>query len=184
MAKFILSAYNLGTVEPNDQKRRPNEARQRALRIYVMSSIANDYEGFEMVSNETNKWAEESGIEFGRAEILEELSELIRNDYAKAYLLSPHPPHVVVAAYSEACADALWFMLTTAGIRAMKELEAGTRVRRRKTASRRIRDGVNYFSLYAIREPRKESHFAKVYSGRRNANVVLSSITAYGLFHK
>jgi hypothetical protein len=92
-----------------------------------MSSIANDYEDFEMISNETKKWAEEDGLEFERAEILEELAELIRNDYAKAYLISPDPPHVVVAAYSEACADSLWFMLTTAGKRTMKELESGTR---------------------------------------------------------
>jgi hypothetical protein len=91
-----------------------------------MLSIADDYEDLEMISKTTKEWAEEGGFEFGRTEILEQLAEVIRRDYAKAYVLSEHPPHVMVAAYSEDHADALWFMLTTAGIRTVKEFEAGT----------------------------------------------------------
>jgi hypothetical protein len=89
-----------------------------------MSSIANDYEDFEMISNTVTKWAEEGSLQFERKEILQELAELIRSGWAQAYILSVQPPHTLIADYSEAHADDLWFMLTPAGIRAMNELGA------------------------------------------------------------
>jgi hypothetical protein len=70
-----------------------------------MSSIADDYEEFEMVSNTATKWAEEDGLQFDRKEVLRELAELIQLGYAQAYILSAHPPHTLVADYSEARAD-------------------------------------------------------------------------------
>jgi len=90
-----------------------------------MSSIADDYEDFEMVSSTVSEWAEEDSIQFDRKEILKELAELIRSGYAQAYILSAQPPNaLLVADYSEAHADDLWFMLTRAGIGIMKELDA------------------------------------------------------------
>jgi hypothetical protein len=120
LRRHILSA----SMELYDGRRRPKGSREYARRIYVMSSIANDYEDFEMVLNTTAKWAEEDGLQFGREELLSELSELILKGYAQSYVLSAQPPHTLVADYSEARADDLWFMLTPAGIRELNELDA------------------------------------------------------------
>lgn len=111
-------------MEIYDGRRRPKGSREHALRIYVMSSIADDYEDFEMVSNTASRWAEEDGLQFDRKEILRELAELIRNGHAQAYTLSAQPPHSLLAEYSEARADDLWFMLTPAGVQALTELDA------------------------------------------------------------
>ncbi len=125
MAPALSSPYILSSImELYDGRRRPKGSREYALRIYVMSSIADDYEDLEMVSNTATKWAEEDGLQFDRKEILRQLTELIRNGYAQAYVLSAQPPHTVVADYSEARADDLWFMLTAKGIGAMNELDA------------------------------------------------------------
>lgn len=111
-------------MELYDDRRRPRGSRGFALRVHVMSSMADDYEDFEMISETAAKWAEEDGLQFDREEILSELAELIRRGDAQAYILSPRPPHTLVADFSMARADELWFMLTAQGIRALKEMDA------------------------------------------------------------
>jgi hypothetical protein len=103
-------------------RRRP-KGRENALKVFVMSSIADDYEDFEMVEHTTIEWAKEDGWQFSRQEILGELTGLIRNGHAQTYLLSTQPPHVVVAEYSEKSAEDLWFYLTPTGIQVLREMD-------------------------------------------------------------
>lgn len=111
-------------MELYDGRRRPTGTRAQALRIYVMSSIADDYEDFEQVAKTLEKWAEEDDLQFGHDEIVHALAELIGDGHAQAYLLSERPPHVVVADYSEERAHDLWFMLTVEGKQALADLDA------------------------------------------------------------
>jgi hypothetical protein len=111
-------------MELYDGRRRPTGTRVQALKIYAMSSIADDYEDFEQVAKTLEKWAEEDGLQFGLDEILHALAELIGDGHAQAYVLSEHPPHVLVADYSEGRAHDLWFMLTAAGKQALDDLDA------------------------------------------------------------
>ena len=111
-------------MELYDGRRRPTGTRAQALRIYVMSSIADDYEDFEQVSKTLEKWSEEDGFQFGHDEMLHAIAELIGDGHAQAYVLSEHPPHVLVADYSEGRAHDLWFMLTAAGKQALDDLDA------------------------------------------------------------
>src|SRR6266850_523872 len=87
------------SMEIYGNRRRPEGSREYVLKIYVMSSIADDYEDFEMVSNTATKWAEGDGLHFDRKEILRELAELIGKGYAQAYTLSAYPPHTVAVDY-------------------------------------------------------------------------------------
>ena len=109
-------------MEIYDGRRRP-KTRENALKIFVMSSIADDYEDLAMVEQTTIDWAKEDGWQFTREEILLELAELIRKGHAQAYLLSSRPPHVVIAAYAPQHVDHLWFYLTPKGIEALRELD-------------------------------------------------------------
>ena len=75
--------------------------RAQALRIYVMSSIADDYEDFEQVSKTVEKWSEEDGLQFGHDEMLHAIAELIGDRPRPSVRSIEHPPHVLVADYSE-----------------------------------------------------------------------------------
>ena len=98
--------------------------REEALRTYIMSSIADDYEELKMIFTTVGEWAEEDGLTFESKEIVVQLSELIRAEHVQAYKLSSHPPHVIAADFSEACAGDLWFMLTASGRQALDQLDA------------------------------------------------------------
>jgi hypothetical protein len=56
---------------------------------------------------------------FDKQEVQTEIFGLIRDGYAKAYILSPTPPHAVVTDYLDIRADEFWFMLTPLGIAEM-----------------------------------------------------------------
>jgi hypothetical protein len=105
-----------------DGRRRP-KGRENALKIFVMSSISDDYEDFGTVEHTTIDWAKQDGWKFTRQEILLELADLIRKGHAQAYLPSSRPPHVVIAEYSEECADQLSFYLTPMGIESLRDLD-------------------------------------------------------------
>jgi len=88
-----------------------------------MSAIADDYESLQIVTDTVAAWAKKDCAAFDRQELLAELGALIRDGYAQAYILSARPPHRSIAEYCETRADEFWFMLTLAGIRALKQLD-------------------------------------------------------------
>lgn len=101
--------------------------RQDALKIYVMSCIADDYEELSNVCRTVREWAEQDGLHFDVTEIVAQLSELMGIDQARAYLLSPRPPHVVSVDFSPkegSSGDNVWFMLTRSGLEEMDKLDA------------------------------------------------------------
>ena len=111
-------------MEFRDCRRWPKDySRERALKTYVMSCIADDYEEFSEISSTVSKWAEEDGLHFDREAILDQLSELIRGNEAQAYNLSSRQPHVVPVDFSEGSTENVWFMLTPSGIEALAALE-------------------------------------------------------------
>ena len=115
----------LHRMEIRDGRRWPNRNnRKEALRTYIMSSIADDYEELQMIFTTVGEWAKEDGLMFDSKEILDQLSALIRAEHVQAYKLSSHPPHVVAVDFSEACAGDLWFMLTVSGRQALDQLDA------------------------------------------------------------
>lgn len=93
-----------------------------ALREYVMSAMADDYESLETIVESVNWMASENDLPgFAMRDVQPTVAELVREGYASAYILSPTPPHSTIVDYSDNRADELWFMLTAAGIRAMNE---------------------------------------------------------------
>jgi hypothetical protein len=94
--------------------------RPKLVRKYVMASMADDYESLELILGSVSTLARGDGFPaFDKQEVQTEISELIRDGYAKAYILSSRPPHAVVADYLDSRADEFWFMLTPLGIQQM-----------------------------------------------------------------
>src|SRR4051812_43758449 len=91
--------------------------RSKFVRDCIMDSIANDYEDFEMIVNETNKFSAQKGIKASRGEISETLRQLIEGGYAQSYIFpagqSGHPQPV---SYAGDRVAELWFYLTPKGL--------------------------------------------------------------------
>ena len=94
--------------------------RPELTRRYVMASMADDYESLEIILDSVSTLAKEDGVSaFDEQEIRAEIAGLIRDGYAKAYILSSTPPHAVSTEYVDSRAGELWFMLTPLGNQAM-----------------------------------------------------------------
>ena len=82
--------------------------------------MADDHESLEIISDTVNTLAKADGLSaFDGQQVRTEIAGLIRDGYARAYILSTTPPHAVVTEYLDSRADDLWFMLTPLGIRPM-----------------------------------------------------------------
>ena len=88
-----------------------------------MRAIADDYESLQIVADAVAEFAkEDEASAFQREELVAELGALVRDGYAQAYVLSATPPHTSIAEHCETRADELWYLLTIAGIRALKQM--------------------------------------------------------------
>jgi hypothetical protein len=97
--------------------------REKTLRQWVLESVANDYESFELIEEELKKWAKEAVLEVSADEITVHLANLIRDGLVRAYVLSPQPPHSVVAEFSSDRRDELWYWVTPEGLKLVREQE-------------------------------------------------------------
>jgi hypothetical protein len=88
---------------------------EQALYENVLNEEADDYESFEYLLEHSQNWANERGESVTRDEVAAALVRAIREGDAKAYLLSPHPPHSQVAEFSLDRIDDLWFYVTPKG---------------------------------------------------------------------
>lgn len=84
-----------------------------------MNVIADDYESFEIVWEHVLKWAAERGLAVQRDAVAETLERAIREGDARAYLLSPQPPHSQSVDFSLDRIEDLWFYVTPKGKQAI-----------------------------------------------------------------
>ena len=89
----------------------------RGVKDYLLRSMADDYESFEILFNEASRQAEEQGQPPSRAEAIEALEQLINEGLAKAYILSPTRSGSMPAEFSRRDVDQLWFYITPDGKR-------------------------------------------------------------------
>jgi hypothetical protein len=85
------------------------------LRYWVMDSIANDYENFEMVVSETGKFAEMQGMQVDQSAIIKVLRQLIDDGDAQVYVFSGTSHLPTPADYAVDRLEDLWFYLTPKG---------------------------------------------------------------------
>ena len=88
------------------------------LRSMILDAIANDYEDFAMVLHEVHKWcSEESRPAFNADAIKQELEQLLRLGFAKAYHLSQEcPPQAVPREEAMSSIDHCYFLITPSGL--------------------------------------------------------------------
>ena len=95
-------------------------SREETLREMVLSSVADDYESFELIEEQVDKWATEAQIEVTADEMALHLADLIRSGLVRAFVLSPQQPHSVVAEFSPERLDELWYLVTPEGVKKVK----------------------------------------------------------------
>lgn len=86
--------------------------KDECLAVYVASSVANDYEPLQMIFEQVGKWFREDRQSVTEGEILDMLTSLIREDYVRAYRLSPEPQ--LVTGVPKRFTD-VWFYATSKG---------------------------------------------------------------------
>lgn len=96
--------------------------RDQALRLIVLSAIADDYESFRIIAHESSEWAGELGLAVNHTQILGVLADLIRQGFARAYVLSPQVPYAEQAEYSPDRYQFLWYWITDEGKLLLKEM--------------------------------------------------------------
>ena len=72
---------------------------EQVLYQFVLNTIADDYESFEIVWEHVVKWAAERGLTLGRDSVVETLERAIREGDAQSYLRSPQPPPLAVCRF-------------------------------------------------------------------------------------
>jgi len=92
-----------------------------------MSSIADDYEDLEIVLKDASRWEAESGTPLDRLKVDETLTELIKEGYAEAYILSADQPKIKRIEYSPEHAGNLWFYLIPKVRRFSRSFRGGDR---------------------------------------------------------
>ena len=94
------------------------------LAYYVLSAISNDYEDLEMVSQEVLKWTAEDNLDVRHDQIVETLHLLIASGYAYAYIKRSGSSSPERVDFSPQCAHTYYFLVTEAGKRLVKDLDA------------------------------------------------------------
>jgi hypothetical protein len=88
---------------------------EKFLTDCVITIISDDYESFEIILEQTRRLAVSRGLNVTEAEVAEALRHAISEGFAKAHLLSPHPPHSTRVEYSSEKLHELWFYVTPRG---------------------------------------------------------------------
>jgi hypothetical protein len=83
------------------------------VKLLILESIANDYENFEAICQEVQKWASEEGLVVDKCEIATHLSELLFSGDVHAYELSSQSGKASQVVYDERKIDQLWFFPST-----------------------------------------------------------------------
>jgi hypothetical protein len=67
--------------------------RHRILLEFILEAVANDYESFDCIVEQTTKLAKVKGFAVTRAEITRALRQRMHEKYIQPYLLSSQPPY-------------------------------------------------------------------------------------------
>jgi len=97
-------------------------SRAEMLRQFILEAMANDYENFECIEEQVNKWMKNEQADVSKQELALTLETLITEGYARAFILSPVPPHSTFAEFSLERLDDLRFHLTTRGEQVVRAL--------------------------------------------------------------
>lgn len=82
---------------------------------FVLEAVANDYESFDSIVEQTTNWAKEKGLAVTRAEITRALRQRIHEKYIQPYLLSSQPPFSQKVEFNPDRIGELWFCVTPKG---------------------------------------------------------------------
>jgi hypothetical protein len=99
--------------------------RSQFVKELVLSRIADDYESFEHITDSLSRLP---GASPRPEEIREALAALIADGSAASYYLSPQPPHVTRAEFSQESIANLWFYVTPLGKAAAWNLDQPVKI--------------------------------------------------------
>lgn len=85
------------------------------LREYVLGAISDDYESFETILADIDRWAAKGRAVVDRQKVLKALEELIGEGYAQAFSFEFPFKEAIPTEYSAKSVDDLWFYVTPKG---------------------------------------------------------------------
>ena len=85
------------------------------VKDYVLRAMADDYEDFNAVFDETSKLASELGRSVTKPEVIEILESVINEGLAQAYKLSSASPWTTPVDFNKGNIEQLWFYVTPQG---------------------------------------------------------------------
>ena len=88
-----------------------------------MTSVADDYENLQLIIRDVTRWGKRLQVSPTREEVIKAIEHVIVDGYAQSYLLLPRSPHSVPVAFDLQRVDDLYFYLTPAGKKLVKNVE-------------------------------------------------------------
>ena len=88
-----------------------------------MAAAANDYENLPVIIQDVTNWGKSRNISPAREEIIEAIETLVVDGHAQCYLLSSRAPHSTAVKFDRTRVDDLYFYLTPAGKKIVKNTE-------------------------------------------------------------
>lgn len=89
----------------------------------VLTAIADDYENFDKIFEQTKRVAELKKLAVSRRDVTMALEKAIADRTAEAYFLSAQPSECRKVAYSRDRLDELWFYVTKLGKQKAKSFD-------------------------------------------------------------
>jgi len=88
-----------------------------------MTSVADDYENLPIIIEVVTNWAKGRNVFPAREEVVNAIETLTVEGHVQSYWLSPHAPHAAAVQFDRNRVDDLYFYLTPAGKKIVKNTE-------------------------------------------------------------
>jgi len=87
----------------------------QGIKDLVLRAISDDYESLDIITRQISQFEESRDLRIADEEVRTALGELIQDNLAQAFRLSPWPPHAVAVPFAYESANELWFYATPPG---------------------------------------------------------------------
>ena len=92
-----------------------NKRRRELLKMFVLDTLADDFEHFSKIVSETRHLSQACGVVVEHREIGDALNELLRLGWVEAYRLRPDGPAILLQVQQVTNDQGVYYLLTESG---------------------------------------------------------------------
>ena len=93
----------------------PIEMNRQFMKDMILATISDDYESLEDITRQLRRYSQASMTRVSDVLVVDVLAELVEENLAPTYILSPNPPHARPVPFSRDSLVDLWFYITPLG---------------------------------------------------------------------